>query len=192
MKAEALPRGANLRQATAEFLGKLSAPRILESRTSTSPATSGQWTREDQPAAVVEVQIPPPSEKLVIQRRIQDLHTCTLAGSRFPPLDLPKVIQEKTIPPNLADFKAWIASRFPASPPGQKSEWIIPYYDPSDPIIFLLNRVNGVAKLVIGASPARNGEGWQMACHFDLTEGAAELRRLAPRIVTAQMATLLH
>lgn len=137
------------------------------------------------------VSIPTTPNELVIQRNASGFQSCVLSNQKLPSLGLPKPIQDKITPDNLPAFERWLQGRLHPRA-GSKSEYVIPYYAPKDPMVYLLIRVNGITESVIFVVASPSGEEWRIGGHFDPKESPAEVRRLEPLILSAKMTSILR
>jgi len=182
--------GANLHESTEIFLRRLSKPRIISQRQGVGfRRRSDNAGRFERDGTVVSVPTPP--GELVIQRNPSGFHSCVLSNQQFPSLGLPKAIRDKIAPDNLPALERWLRGRLHPQT-GSKSEYVIPYYAPKDPMIYLLIRVNGVTESVIFVVASPSGEEWRIGGHFDPRESPTEVRRLEPLILSATMTSVFR
>ena len=182
--------GADLRQSTEMFLRKLNEPRVIsqhhEVDSRLPPDNAGRFEHDG-----TVVSIPTTPNELVIQRNASGFQSCVLSNQKLPSLGLPKPIQDKITPDNLPAFERWLQGRLHPRA-GSKSEYVIPYYAPEDPLIYVLVRVNGATESVIFAVADPSGPGWRLGGHFDPKESPAQVQRLEPLILSARMASVLR
>jgi len=186
-----LLRGSDLRQGTGMFLRGLNESRVI--RQSNNPTSR----RQPDNAGSFEhggtvVSIPTPGREVVVQRNASGFQTCVVTNNNLPPLGRPNSIRNRITPDNLSAFEAWLKYRLHAGPVGTKSEYLIPYYAPTDPIVYLLIRVNGVTESVIFVLTKPSGTDWQIGGHFDPKESPTQIRRLAPLILSAKMTSVFR
>lgn len=180
-------RGSDLGQTTETFLRRLNEPRVINNAdTRHQPDNAGRFERGG-----TVVSIPTPGSEVVVQRNATGFQTCILTNRSFPPLGRPKPIRDKITPDNLGAFEQWLEGRL-HPPVGAKSEYVIPYYAPSDPMIYVLVRVNGATESVIFAVADPGGTGWRIGGHFDPKESPEQVQRLGPLILSARMTSVLR
>lgn len=183
-------RGPEIRQATETFLRRLNEPRVIlegnSARSGRQPESSGHF---EGGGTVVE--IPTPPDSVVVQRNATGFQTCPMASLSFPALGPPKAVRKKTTPENLGAFERWLEGR-PRPPAGATAEYVIPYYAPSDPLVYVLVRVNRATESVIFVVPGPSGTGWRIGGHFDPKESPAQVRRLEPLILSAKMTSVVR
>jgi hypothetical protein len=89
-------------------------------------------------------------------------------------------------------FEEWVDSRLHPGPPGTKTEYVIPYYAPNDPMVYLLIRVDGAVESIIFVVADPSGAGWRVGGHFDPKESPTRIHRLEPLILSAKMISLFR
>ncbi len=176
--------GTRLGQATEAFLLELGKPRVVG-----VAGKSAKEPRKYEGGGKV-LAIPNPDREVIVPRNVRPLQRCIVSQRTFPPLDSPKAIRGEIKPVTLERFEVWLRARLHPGPPGSKNEYVIPYYSPSDPMVYVLVRVNGVTESVIFAISEPSGENWTIGGHFDVKESPAETSRLSSRILAARMTTV--
>jgi len=177
----------DLRQATEGFFRRLNEPQVVHESNKREPDTEGRFERGG-----TAVSIPTPGSEVVIQRNAGGFQSCVLTGRSFPPLGLPQPVGSKITPKNLGAFERWLEGRLHPGPAGTKSEYAIPYYAPSDPMVYVLIRVNGKTESVIFVLPGLGGTDWQIGGHFDAKESPTQVQRLEPLILSAKMTSVFR
>ena len=66
------------------------------------------------------------------------------------------------------------------------------YYAPSDPMVYVLVRINGKTESVIFALLRPGGTDWQIGGHFDAKESPTQVQRLEPLILSAKMTSVFR
>jgi hypothetical protein len=183
-------RGAALPQATETFLRRLNVPRVISegnnAGSSHQSLSAGQFGRGG-----TALSIPTPENQTVVQRNASGFQTCMVTNRSFPLLGPPKAIRDRFTPENLGAFEQWLESQM-HPPVGAPSEYVIPYYSPNDPMVYVLVRVNGATESVIFVAPDPTGTGWRIGGHFDPKESPAQVQRLEPLILSAKMTSVFH
>jgi hypothetical protein len=177
----------NLRQATDGFLRKLNEPWVIHESNNRKPDSEGRFDRGG-----TAVSIPTPGSEVVVQRNASSFQSCVLTDGSFPPLGLPQPIRDKITPDSLGAFERWLEGRLHPGPAGTKSEYVIPYYAPSDPMVYVLVRINGKTESVIFALLRPGGTDWQIGGHFDAKESPTQVQRLEPLILSAKMTSVFR
>ena len=180
-------RTTDLHQATEAFLRRLNEPRVIHQSNTRKPDGEGRFERGG-----TAVSIPTPGSEVVVQRNASSFESCLLTDRSFRPLGLPQPIRDKITPDNLGAFERWLEGRLHAGPAGTKSEYVIPYYAPSDPMVYVLIRVNGKTESVIFVLPRPGGTDWQIGGHFDAKESPTQVQRLEPLILSAKMTSVFR
>jgi hypothetical protein len=181
----------NLSEATASFLRKLSAPRVVKNtdrgRTAGVPAGANEFEYDGK-----KVFMPMPGDKLIIEGNRKPVQTCVVTGRQFSPLKLPKPLRDRTRPDNLDAFVRWLKVRLGPEPIGTRYEYVIPYFSPLDPGIFLLIRKNGVTESVIGVHFDQEYKNWRIGGHYEPNESPDRVKQLESLILSAKMMSVFR
>jgi len=180
-------RATDLQQATDGFLQGLNEPRIIHKSNNRKPESVGRFEHSGTVAS-----IPAAGSEVVVQRNASGFQTCVLPDASFPLLSLPQPIRDKSTPDNLGAFERWLKGRLHPGPAGTKSEYVIPYFAPNDPMVYVLIRINGVTESVVFAVPWPGGTDWQIGGHFDAKESPDQVQRLERLILSAKMTSVFR
>jgi hypothetical protein len=184
-------RGGEISPATDAFLHSLNEPRIVaEGGDTGSRGLAGSYGPLEGRGVVQS--IPTPGRVVVVQQSTSGFQSCNLPNWSFPPLGPPVPIRDKITPASLSSFKGWLDGNLHPWPVGAKSEYVIPYYGPDDPMVYVLVRVGGVTESVIFIVAEPDGDGWRIGGHFDPKESPAQVHRLARLILSARMTSVVR
>lgn len=185
------PPGVDVRQMTDAFLRKLREPRVIVEEANNGPARqAGGADRYEGGGKVMAV--PSPPNEVIVERNTKGLQTCVVTREHFPRLRTPQPIRDKVRPSNLAEFERWLRERLQPGPSGTSSEYVIPYYAPTDPVIYILVNVNGASESIVIVAPASDDVGWRIGGHFDSKESPKQMERLRSLVLAARMTSILR
>jgi hypothetical protein len=183
-------REKDIQQATSEFLRKLSEPQVTQVQMSGDSRDHRDAGRFEKGGNTLS--IPGPSSQVVFQRSASPFQTCVLTRQLLPALGLPRAIRDRIQPGNLGELEKWLKGRLHTGPGNSRSEYVIPYYAPEDPMIYVLVRVDEVTESVILILPDTDGAAWSIGGHFDAKESPAQLQRMERLILSAKMISVIR
>jgi len=174
----------DLYQVSDDFLRNLGESRSSQDSNAYKPGSERRFE-----GGGTSVLIPTPSGESA-QAKAVNVQSCLLSDRRFPPLGPPRPIRSKITPNNIEAFKRWLQGRLQPGPVGTKSEYVIPYYDPSDPMIYVLVITNGKTESVVFAVPRQGEADWRIGGHFDAKESTTEVERLEHLIRSSKLTSV--
>ena len=182
---------AGVRHMTDTFVRKLHGPRVIVEEANKGTARQGGGADRYEAGGAV-LAIPSPPKEVVVERNTTGLQTCVLTGKSFPLLGPPQPTRDRVTPSNLTEFERWLRDTLQPGPPGTRSEYVIPYYAPGDPLVYILVNVSGATESIVIAAPLPGGAGWRIGGHFDSTESPRQLQRLRSLVLAARMTSILR
>jgi hypothetical protein len=187
LRAKMFSAGVRSREAETTLLAELGEPRILAGP---APASDGRESGVGRFAGGGAVfVIPAPSQEVAVRRNVAGVQSCVLQNNRFPPLRLPRSVRNKIKPDGVLELELWLKGRL-HPPSGKTIEYIIPYYAPSDPVVYVLVRVGGITESVVLVVRSPAGGGWQIGGHLDPNESPDRMRRVEGLILSARMVSV--
>ena len=110
----------------------------------------------------------------------------------LPAIEPPEAISKRTVPDDLQKVTA-LLRKLLANLPDQargKTNFFIPFYAPSDPMLFVLVRTSGEPDSIIFLVHGENGSDWKVGGHFDSQFSQSQLDKLVPLILSAKMTSV--